>query len=46
LLLSFEHKTARKEEKGETAMTNAQEHATWEELLYSAVQTPGTLLAA
>jgi len=27
-------------------MTNAQEHATWGELLYSAVQTPGRLLAA
>lgn len=27
-------------------MTNTQEHATWEELLYSAVHTPGKLLAA
>jgi antirestriction protein ArdC len=46
LLLSFEHKTARKKEKGETKMTITQEHATWGELLYSAVHTPGKLLAA
>jgi antirestriction protein ArdC len=46
LLLSFEHKTARKKEKGETIMTNTQEHATWGELLHSAVHTPGKLLAA
>jgi antirestriction protein ArdC len=46
LLLSFERKTARKKEKGETSMTNTQEHATWGELLYSAVHTPGKLLAA
>jgi len=46
LLLSFEHKTARKSEKGETKMTNTQEHATWGELLHSAVHTPGKLHAA
>jgi antirestriction protein ArdC len=47
LLLSFEHNTARKKnEKGETKMTNTQEHATWGELLHSAVHTPGKLLAA
>jgi antirestriction protein ArdC len=46
LLLSFERKTARKKEKGETTMTNTQEHATWGELLHSAVHTPGKLLAA
>jgi hypothetical protein len=46
LLLSFEHKTARKKEKGGTTMTNTKEHATWGELLYSAVHTPGKLLAA
>ena len=27
-------------------MTNTQEHATWGELLHSAVHTPGKLLAA
>jgi antirestriction protein ArdC len=32
--------------KGETTMTNTQEHATWGELLHSAVHTPGKLLAA
>jgi antirestriction protein ArdC len=36
----------RKKEKGETTMTNTQEHATWGELLHSAVHTPGKLLAA
>jgi antirestriction protein ArdC len=46
LLLSFERKIARKKEKGETTMTNTQEHATWGELLHSAVHTPGKLLAA
>jgi antirestriction protein ArdC len=33
-------------EKGETTMTNTQDHATWGELLHSAVHTPGKLLAA
>jgi hypothetical protein len=32
--------------KGETTMTNSQDRATWADLLYSAVHTPGKLLAA
>jgi len=38
-------KTARKK-KRRNPMTNTQEHATWAELLHSAVHTPGKLLAA
>jgi hypothetical protein len=32
--------------KGKTTMTNSRERATWADLLYSAVHTPGKLLAA
>jgi antirestriction protein ArdC len=46
LLLFFEQQNRSKKEKGETTMTNKQEHATWGELLHSAVHTSGKLLAA
>jgi len=45
LLLSFKHKTARKNGEGETVVTNTQDHVTWGELLRSAVHAPRKLLA-
>jgi len=45
LLLSFKHKTARKNAVGETVVTNTQDHVTWGELLRSAVHAPRKLLA-
>jgi antirestriction protein ArdC len=46
LLLFFEQENRSKKGKGEKTMTITQEHATWGELLHSAVNTPGKLLAA
>jgi antirestriction protein ArdC len=46
LRIFFELHTRSKKKKGETIMKNTEGHATWGELLHSAVHTPGKLLAA
>jgi antirestriction protein ArdC len=47
LLLFFQAQDrSKKGKKEKQLMTNTQEHATWGELLHSAVHTPGKLLAA